>query len=100
MLLVAMVTWALALALTGSSDALLFLAPVTLIYVPLLVGRYLGEDAIAGLAQHFYPRAGRRVRSALRARPIPFAAHRTLARGALLYGESLASRPPPIPLLS
>ena len=44
------VCWVAALALTGSTDALLFMAPALLIAIPLLGGRFFGEELIVRLA--------------------------------------------------
>lgn len=84
--------WVIALAVSGSSDVLLFLAPALLIAVPLLAGRYVGEGLIAKLAA---------VR-ARRPRPLPSIAPRPckpairLPRGTALLAFSLAERPPPL----
>lgn len=84
--------WVAVLALTGSTEALLFLAPALLIAVPLLGGRYVGEELIARLV-------ARRTRPRRRALASP-APHSPLAaalrpRGTALLAFSLAKRPPP-----
>jgi hypothetical protein len=84
--------WVFALAVTGSTDVLLFLAPALLIAVPLLCGRYFGEELIAKLAS-------RRDRKPRRARPVlsptPGAPRTWRPRGKGLIAFSLAKRPPP-----
>lgn len=89
--------WVFALAVTGSTDVLLFLAPALLIAIPLLCGRYFGEELIAKLA------AGRD-RKSLRSRPAlllaPATARTWLPRGSGLLAFSLAKRPPPAHLLA
>lgn len=84
--------WVLALAVTGSTDVLLFLAPALLIVVPLLWGCYLGEALIAKLAARRTraPRRPRFVRPATPGLPGTWA-----ARGTHLLAFSLATRPPP-----
>lgn len=89
--------WVAALALTGSTEALLFLAPALLIAIPLLGGRYFGEELIVRLAAE---RARPRRRGAARLVPPRgwvFAEPRP--RGARLIAFSLAKRPPPAVLL-
>ena len=86
--------WAVALAASGSTDALLFLAPALLIFIPLLGGRYVGEELIARFAER---RAGARPRASLEHSPIPSAPEKSWApRGARLIAFSLAKRPPPL----
>lgn len=84
--------WVTALAATGSTDALLFLAPALLIAIPLFGGRYLGEELIARVvARRTRPRA----RSSAPARPVPSAPATWLPRGTRLIAFGLAKRPPP-----
>lgn len=91
------VCWAFALALSGSTDTLLFLAPALLIVVPLIAGRYPGEELIAKLVAR---RSGRPRRPL--ASPVP-AVLRPLVvcvpRGTRLLAFSRAERPPPRGLL-
>jgi hypothetical protein len=91
--------WVAGLAVTGSTEALLFLAPALLIAIPLIGGRYIGEELIVKLAA---PRRSRPARPAAhRARPIrPAAAPTWSARGTSLIAFSLAKRPPPARLLT
>jgi hypothetical protein len=89
--------WVLALAVTGSTDVLLFLAPALLIAVPLFCGRYFGEELIAKLAA----RRNRKPRRARLAPALTPGAPRTWRpRGRRLIAFSLAERPPPLRLLT
>jgi hypothetical protein len=88
--------WVAILALTGSTDALLFLAPALLIAIPLFGGRYLGEEMIA----RFVARGARsRPRPAATRRGAPPVPATWLPRGTRLIAFGLAKRPPP-PLLA
>lgn len=84
--------WVALLALTGAEHALLFLAPALLIAIPLLGGRYVGEELIARLVRRRGRRRPRPVRAlvARRAAAAPVA-----PRGAALLALGLAVRPPP-----
>jgi hypothetical protein len=73
------------------SDVLLAL-PALLLSLPLLAGRYLGEEQLARLAAGFV--SARRRRSAVSTMCVR-AARRTLPRGGRLIAASLAVRPPP-----
>jgi len=90
------VCWAFALALSGSTDTLLFLAPALLIVAPLIAGRYLGEELIAKLVakKNRSPR-----RSAVVAPRAPRPPLAWSPRGARLLAFSRAERPPPLRLL-
>ncbi len=88
--------WVAALALTGSTDVLLFLAPALLIAIPLFCGRYFGEELIARLARKRTPKPSR---SRL-ASPRPRAPRTWRPSGSHLIGFSLAERPPPVALLA
>ncbi len=94
--LVITLCWAVALAASGSTDVLLFLAPALLIFIPLLGGRYVGEELIARFAAR---RAGVRPRASLRHSPVPSIGESWAPRGARLIAFSLAKRPPPPALL-
>ena len=79
-------------------ETLLHLAPLLVLLVPLLRGRFVGEHAIAQM---------RGQASSREARPRPAgtigAPHRapaTLPRGGRLIASSLAVRPPPTALLT
>jgi hypothetical protein len=86
------VSWVAVLAVTGSTDALLFLAPALLIAIPLLCGRYFGEELIAKLVSQPAPV---RPASAWAAAPAPREPRTWLPRGSHLLAFSLAKRPPP-----
>lgn len=85
------ICWALALALAGSTDALLFMAPALLLVAPLIAGRYVGE----GLIERLGERLGRprRLASSPASTPHPPAVWRP--RGSGLIAFALATRPPP-----
>jgi hypothetical protein len=89
--------WIAALAIIGSTDVLLFLAPALLILIPLFGGLYVGEELIAKLVT-------RRARPQRRAAvapswPLPPAPRSWRPRGTGLIAFSLAKRPPPGRLL-
>jgi hypothetical protein len=85
--------WALFQAATGYDGGLAFMAPALFVAVPLLAGRYLGEDTIAGLARRVQCR--RRTPRAPRVRGRSRPPRRLLSRGGALIARSLAVRPPP-----
>ncbi|HEX5609789.1 MAG TPA: hypothetical protein VFX45_06835 [Solirubrobacterales bacterium] len=85
--------WVAALALTGATEALLFLAPALLIVIPLLGGRYIGEELIARLVERCTRKAARS--TAPVAPALPAAAPTWRIRGTRLIAFSLAKRPPP-----
>jgi hypothetical protein len=89
--------WVVALAATGATDVLLFLAPALLIVIPLLSGHYVGEELIAKLAAR-RARPSRRT-AAAPASPRPPAPAAWRPRGTALLAFSLAKRPPPLRLL-
>ena len=84
--------WVALLAATGSTDALLFLAPALLIVIPLLGGHYVGEELIAKFVAR---RARPRARAAARSRVAPRVPTTWLPRGTRLIAFGLAKRPPP-----
>jgi hypothetical protein len=88
--------WVAVLAVTGSTDALLFLAPAILIALPLLGGRYVGEELIAKLVAR---RARPRTRPAAAIRRKSHVVMAWLPRGSRLIAFGLAKRPPPSRLL-
>ncbi|HEX4465145.1 MAG TPA: hypothetical protein VH042_10955 [Solirubrobacterales bacterium] len=91
------VCWALALALSGSTDTLLFLAPALLIVAPLVAGRYPGEELIAKLVAERSQRP-RRPAAVLAPSPRSVVASSS-PRGTGLLAFSRAERPPPFGLL-
>jgi hypothetical protein len=90
------VVWLFGLELLGVETAVAYLAPALLILLPLLGGRYPGDDALARIA-------GRRSRDARRPPaalpPRRRRAGALLPRGGRLVAASLAGRGPP-PLLA
>ncbi|HEX4344387.1 MAG TPA: hypothetical protein VHZ31_02380 [Solirubrobacteraceae bacterium] len=81
-----------ALTQVGAPSDVLLALPVLLLSLPLLAGRYVGEDRLARLAAAFVstPRRAAAAPAAV-ARRSP----RALPRGGRLIASSLAVRPPP-----
>jgi len=76
------------------APVLLYSAPLLLLLLPLLAGRYVGEEGIARLAQAV--RGRRRGRAPRLAAPTAaLRAVRGVPRGGRLIAASLAVRPPP-----
>ncbi|WP_445147607.1 hypothetical protein [Baekduia sp. Peel2402] len=96
LLLVAVLGVAIALAetVTGLGTGLLLLSPALVLLLPLLAGRYPGEETLERLVARRAP-SGRRVRPApsLPPRRRPRALTR---RGGRLLSASLAERGPPV----
>jgi hypothetical protein len=82
---------------TGISADVLLAAPGLLLLLPLLAGRYVGEERIARLSA--WLAAPRRRPAAVQAIPC-LRAPRLLARGGRLIAVSLAERGPPALLLA
>jgi len=80
------------LTLVGVQSDVLLLAPVLVFALPLLAGRYVGEEQLARLAAAFVA-ARRRPAAALV--PTVRRALQRLPRGGRLIAASLAVRPPP-----
>jgi hypothetical protein len=80
------------LTLVGVHSDVLLAAPVLVLALPLLAGRYVGEEQLARLAAAFVV-ARRRPGAALA--PAVRRAPRRLPRGGHLIAASLAVRPPP-----
>jgi hypothetical protein len=81
-----------ALTLVGVESDVLLALPVLLFALPLLTGRYVGEQRLARLAAAFVPTRRRAAGS------LPTTACRSpraLPRGGHLIAASLAVRPPP-----
>jgi hypothetical protein len=81
---------------TGISGDVLLAAPVLILLLPLLAGRYLGEEGIARLCAALAPVRRRPVARATQ----PWRAPRVLARGGRLIAVALARRGPPSPALA
>jgi hypothetical protein len=85
-------------ALAGHPDLLVYAAPLFLLAVPLLAGRYVGEEQLDRLRTGTVGVARRRPPAGVRLagrRPTAL-----LPRGGRLIAESLAVRPPPLPTAS
>ncbi len=93
-LLAVTLVWCLMLAALGAHEAFLFLVPALLLAAPLAVRIYPGEDALHALAA-IPARPARRLRRPL----FPRSRDESLMpRGARLLANSLAKRPPPLPV--
>ncbi len=86
--------WVGLLAATGSTDVLLFIAPALLIAIPLLGGRYLGEELIVKLAEKWSDSSRRRSATGPTRKPTA-TPESWRPRGTSLLAFSLAKRPPP-----
>jgi hypothetical protein len=85
--------WLLALELLGVEAAVAYLAPALLILLPLLSGRYPGDEALARIAARRSRPARRRPQRAQPPRRRRTAA--LLPRGGRLVAFALAGRGPP-----
>jgi hypothetical protein len=83
--------WMVAQALTGTETGLLYLAPALVLALPLVLGRYVGEEQLAVLAGTSRGRVAR-VRVRISA---PRGYVRVMHRGGRLVASALAKRPPP-----
>jgi hypothetical protein len=83
--------WMVAETLMGSHTGLLYLAPALTLAVPLILGRYVGEEQLAVLAGRARSRPRRRVA------PVagPRSCARVMERGGRLVASGMAKRPPP-----
>jgi hypothetical protein len=91
------VVWLLGLELFGVEAAFAYLAPALLILLPLLSGRYPGDEALVRAASRRRRPPPRRPATAMprRRRAVPL-----LPRGGRLVGAALAGRAPPAPLVT
>ncbi|MCW3009439.1 MAG: hypothetical protein JWP17_4065 [Solirubrobacterales bacterium] len=80
---------------TGMVEGIAMLAPALALLVPLLAGRYVGEQTIHRVRRSRMAPAARRRRAVPRALPRRVAAT-LVPRGGLLLASSLATRPPPL----
>ena len=86
--------WTLGLLLLGVGDVPVYLAPLLLILLPLLAGRYPGDEALVRAARRLSgPR--RRSRPAPESPPGRSPRAGLLPRGGRLVGTALAGRAPP-----
>jgi hypothetical protein len=90
------VAFAVLQSLTGLNPDVLLAAPALLLFLPLLAGRYVGEEGLLRVAAR--ARAPR-VRAVSSLRPV-LRPPRALARGGRLIAAALAERAPPAPLLA
>jgi hypothetical protein len=82
-------------AFTGHADVLKFAGPFWLLTLPLVAGRYVGEDAFVQRLRRDRPAR----RRPLAPRALPKGSRRVavlLPRGGGLMAEALAVRPPPL----
>jgi hypothetical protein len=85
---------ALAETITGLDTGLLLLSPALVLLLPLLAGRYLGEESLQRLAARM--KAPRRRASRPASAPLPRRRPRTaVVRGGRLLAAALAERGPP-----
>lgn len=82
------------------APALLYAAPLLVIALPLIAGRYLGEERIARLARAVQRRRRRGPVARVSAPAGALRALRVVPRGGRLIAHSLAVRPPPPALLA
>ena len=85
----------LAAALWGLTEPLAYAGPLLAMLLPLLAGRFVGEDRIARLAARTRRRARRP--QVLVARPAWLRVAPSVPRGGRLIACGLAVRPPPLP---
>lgn len=83
--------WLVAEVLTGCQSGLLYLAPALVLALPLLLGRYVGEEQLVELAGR---RPAEPRRRALRVAS-PRSRARVMQRGGRLVASGMAKRPPP-----
>jgi hypothetical protein len=86
------VAWSFAMALAGSTEALLYLAPALLLALPLAFGSYVGEELLSAARSRSV--APRRRPADSPALPRPLLA--LVPRGGRLLAASLAERAPPL----
>jgi hypothetical protein len=82
--------------LNGLDIGLLYLAPALILALPLLAGRYVGEDRVAKLARGVAYLRTRRAVTRLVAR-LPRAPRALVSRGGRLLADALGVRGPPAP---
>ena len=85
------VAWMAAQTLTGTEMGLLYLAPALVLALPLILGRYVGEEQLAVLTTTSQA-SGTRAAADL---PSPRSHVRVMHRGGRLVASAMAKRPPP-----
>ncbi|HEU4973674.1 MAG TPA: hypothetical protein VFT50_01190 [Baekduia sp.] len=83
--------WTIGETVAGVETGLLYLAPALVLALPLVLGRYLGEDQLADLARRPLPAPRRRAAASA----APRSHVRVMERGGRLVASALAKRPPP-----
>lgn len=83
-------------SLTGLNPDVLLAAPALLLFLPLLAGRYVGEEGLLRVVGRWRAPRARPVSSVRPLRRGP----RVLARGGRLIAVALAERAPPASLLA
>jgi hypothetical protein len=89
--------FALVQSATGIGADVLLAAPALILLLPLLAGRYVGEDGIARLSAALAPLRRRPARARA---TVALRAPRVLARGGSLIALALAHRGPPVASLA
>lgn len=84
-------------ALAGHVELLAYAAPLLMVGLPLLAGRYVGEERLERWRSRTVCPSRRRILSSL---PEGRRSAVLVPRGSRLIGHSLAERAPPAPLLS
>jgi hypothetical protein len=83
-------------ALAGHAELIAYAAPVLVVALPLVAGRYMGEERLRQLSALSRPR-NRRVAAAT---PAVRRSAELVPRGGRLIAHSLAERGPPVPALT
>jgi hypothetical protein len=84
------------LALAGHPELLAYAAPLLVLALPLVLGRYLGEETLERLRSR--PRRGPKHPRLAGQRPVGRLVAALVPRGARLIAHSLAERGPPAPI--
>lgn len=84
--------------LAGNAELVAYAAPIVVLALPLVAGRYAGEERIARLAARI--QRGNLHRRPTADRPLHRRVVVTVPRGGRLIADSLAVRPPPTPAFS
>ncbi|MEA2480821.1 MAG: hypothetical protein QOJ07_2743 [Thermoleophilaceae bacterium] len=85
------VAWLAMEFLTGTEMGLLYLAPALVLALPLILGRYVGEEQLAVLTTASPAPAARAAADI----PSPRSHVRVMHRGGRLVASAMAKRPPP-----
>jgi hypothetical protein len=82
-------------ALAGHAELIAYTAPLLVVALPLVAGRYVGEERLRQLSSLAKPRQ----RRAPVARPVLRRPAELVPRGGRLIANALAERGPPVPAL-